>query len=92
MPAARRHALGPAQILDRDRHAVQRPPDLAAHDLGLGRAGLDQRRFGHHVRVTLELAVQLLDARQLGCRCLHRRDFARVDTAGQFGKFKIVEV
>jgi hypothetical protein len=48
-----RHPLRPAQILDRDRHAVQWATDLAAHDLGLGRASLDQRRLGHHVGIAL---------------------------------------
>ena len=62
----RRHALCPAQVLHRDRHAMQWPADLAAHDLGLGGTGLHQRCLGHHVCVALELAVQLLDARKLG--------------------------
>jgi hypothetical protein len=70
---------------------VQRPAHLAAHDLHLGDAGLNQRRLSHHMGVTLELAVQPFDARQLGGRGLYRRDFARVDAARQFGKFKIVE-
>ena len=86
-----RHALCPAQILDRDRHAVEWPTDLAAHDLGLGRTSLDQRCLSHPMGIALELAVELFDARKLCCCRLDRRDFARVDAAGQFGKFKIVE-
>jgi hypothetical protein len=81
----------PAQILDRDRHPVEWPTDLAAHDLGLGRAGLDQRRLSHHMGIALEAAVEPFDTRQLGGRGLYRRDFACVKTAGQFGKFKMVE-
>ena len=85
------HALCPAQILDRDRHAVEWPADLAARDLGLGGAGLNQRRLGHHMGETLELAVQPFDARQFDRCRLDRRDFARVKTAGKFGQVKIVK-
>jgi hypothetical protein len=86
-----RHPLRRAQILDRDRHAVERPADLAAHDLGLGGAGLNQRRLGHHMGETLELAVQPFDACQFRRCRLDRRDFARVKTAGKFGQVKIVK-
>jgi hypothetical protein len=88
----RRYALCPAQIFHRDRHAVQRATDLATHDLGLGRAGLNQLRFGHYMGVALELAVQLLDTPKLGFRRIQRRKFTRVDAAGEFGEFEIVEV
>ena len=70
---------------------MERAADLAAHDLGLCGAGLDQRRLGHHVRIALELAVQPFDAGQLRGRGLHRRDLACVDAARQFGQVKIVE-
>jgi hypothetical protein len=85
-----RYALCPAQILDCDRHAVEWPADLATHDLGFDGAGLNQRRLGHRMGIALELAVEPFDARQLRGRGLHRRDLARVDAAGQFGKVKIV--
>jgi hypothetical protein len=88
---SRRHTLCPAQVLYRDRHAMQRPTDFATHDFGLGRASLYQRCLGHHVGVALEHAVGLLDPRELRCCGLHRGNLARVDAAGQFGELKIVE-
>jgi len=70
---------------------VERPADLAAHDLGLGRARLDQCCLSHHVGVALERAVGVFDTCELRCGGLYRRDFACVHAARQFGELEIVE-
>jgi hypothetical protein len=86
-----RHALRPAQILHRDRHAMQRSADLATHDLGLGGACLAERCLRHDVGIALEHAVRRLDTRELRRRGLHRGNFPRLDAARQFGQFEIME-
>ena len=47
-------AFGPAQVLDRDRHAVQLRQDLAPADHLLGRARLRQRELGRDERIRLQ--------------------------------------
>ena len=51
MPARGRDALGEAQVLQRDRHAVQRPEDAALHHQRLGLARLRERELGRDQRV-----------------------------------------
>ena len=57
-----RHAFGVAEILDRDRHAVQRAARAAGRGLGIARRGIGQRALGRQGGVALELGIEPLDA------------------------------
>ena len=78
----RRQAGHVEQVLDRERHAGERPERLAARPGGIDRPRLGQRALARHRRERVEHAVALGDARQrrLGdgdarwsCRCARPR-------------------
>ena len=87
-----RHTLGPAQVFDRDRHAVQRAADFAAADLGFRGPRLRQCLLGHERRVAVQRAVERLDARKLSFGDLDGRQLARAQPAGEIGKLQIVKI
>ena len=66
--AARRPALGEDEVLDRRRHAVERPDGLAALPADLARRGVRQRLVGGDVAERVERRVQRLDAVEDGLR------------------------
>jgi hypothetical protein len=86
------HALGPAQILHRDRHAVQRSAIATAGDLRLRRLGLRHRGLRHHQHIAAELAVERGDAIELRARHRDRRDLARPDARRQLHELEVVQV
>jgi hypothetical protein len=57
-----RCALGPAEILHRDGHAMQRPFDLAGRDFLLSCGRFRQCGIGHDISVTLQLAIKPLNS------------------------------
>ena len=87
-----RNALGVAEVLHRDRHAVQRPAIGAAPDLGLGLARLLQREVGGDGGVALQPAVEFADALQHGLGQRDRRERAHLDAARDVEEVEIVKV
>ncbi|MGY4488320.1 hypothetical protein ACVWWR_007511 [Bradyrhizobium sp. LM3.2] len=79
----RRNALGPKQILQRNRYAMQRAPILAICDFGIRGFRLVDSRFRHHVNVAAEFTVQGVDTVELRARHIQRGDFARLDDVQQ---------
>ena len=63
-------------VLDADRHAVQRAADVAGGDLALRGAGGIQRGVGVQVDEDVELRVELFDARQQGLQELDGGELA----------------
>ena len=55
----RRHALHVDQVLDADRHAMQRPERIAAHDGLLGFLRVAAGVVGHHLTEAVELRIGL---------------------------------
>ncbi|MEY9395683.1 hypothetical protein ABIF79_002058 [Bradyrhizobium japonicum] len=88
----RRRALGPAEILDRHWHTMQRPLDLAGSDLLLGRGSVRERRVSHHISETLELAVELLDPPEHRFGRFDRRQLLRLDLPPDVDESEIVEI
>lgn len=87
----RRNALGPEQVLERNRHAMQGPPIPALRDVGVRGFRLGHGRFRHHVNVAAEIAVDGVDPVELRARHLQRRDFARLEVCRERGEFEIVQ-
>jgi hypothetical protein len=73
-----RDAFGLAEILDRDRHAVQRPARAAGSGLGIARGGIRQRPLGRQGGVALELGIEAGDAVEERPGRLHRGELARL--------------
>src|SRR6185436_4526469 len=69
---------GPAKILDGDRHAMQRPLDLAGSDFLFGNGRFHQRGLSHDVSVALELAIEPLDPVEHRPRHFKRRQLFRM--------------
>ena len=84
--------LGPAQVLDGDRHAMKRPPHLTFCDFLVGRVRLLQCRRAHDMRVAFQLAIEACDAIQLGLRCLHSRQIAFLNALPNFDQFTVVQI
>ena len=55
-------ALGRREVLDRDRHPVERSQRLAPHRTGLGRLGRFQRLIGEYEAEAVQGGVDRLDA------------------------------
>jgi hypothetical protein len=66
-------------ILDADRHAVQRPARAAGHDLGLGRPRRGGRRVAIEPDKRMQPRIEALDAVEERHRQLDRRQLARPD-------------
>jgi hypothetical protein len=90
-------ALGPKQILHRDRNAVHGPAIMARRDFRLRRRslshrGLSHRGLRHHQRVAPKRRIDRGDAIELQSRCRNRRNPTRPDVRGQLGELEIVEI
>ena len=89
-PAVRVAAVGGrlagdvAVVLDRHRHAEQRPL-VAALGAGVGLVGLGQRALGERHAVGVELRVEPRDALEVQLGELARRDLAAADQLGLAG-------
>ena len=81
-PAGGSDALGEAQILHRDRDAVQGAPVEPLADLGLRLSRLLQREVGRYGGVTLETGIEGLDPGEDGLGDLNRGEIARGDVLG----------
>ena len=78
----RRHALHVDQVLDADRHAMQRPERIAAHDGLLGLLRVAAGVVGHHLTEAVELRVGLFGRLQHGVEILDRRKLLRANEGG----------
>ena len=92
MPDRRDHAFGAAQVLHRDRHAVQLRKDLAPPDHLLGIARLRQGELRRRQRIGFQGRVETLDAPQHLLRQLDRRHLAGDDQLGEFGNLEKVKL
>jgi hypothetical protein len=84
-------AFGVAEVLDRDRHAVQLRQDLAPADHLLGAARLRQRELGGHAGIRLQCRVEALDPAQQVLGQLDRRDLARGEQPRELVDLEVVE-
>ena len=97
MVAVQRHSMrggdapGPQQVLERQRHAVQRTAAAALRDLGVGAAGVLHRLLRHHRHVAVQPRVHGLDARQHVAGHLFRRNAAGLDLAPHLQQFEMVQ-
>ena len=73
------------QVLDRRRHAMERPERVAAHHRVLGALRLLPRALGVEEDQRVEARVALLDPGERRVHHLDRRQFAPPDAAGQLG-------
>ncbi len=79
----------PAKVetfLDRDRNAVQRPGDAAGSAGSVGRVGLLERLFEAPDHDRVDVAIQPLDARDIGLRDLARAVEAFGEVGGNLGR------
>ena len=90
--AGRQHAPGEHQILDRERHAVQRPQRLARHDGHLGGQGRLAGLLGGDGAEGVEPRVQPLDPRQHRVDDLDRGDRLLPDQPGQVERGEPAEI
>ena len=90
--AHRADSPGVAEVFDRDRRPVQRPPVAALGDLALGGLGRGHRPVRHHGRVALQAAVQHFDAGELLGGHLHRRYRLRLDEAREVANGQIAQI
>ncbi len=79
----RRHAADVEQVLDRDRHAVQRTAVVAGGQLLIGLARLPQRLVGHHEDERVQPRVVGLDAAQASFGDAHRGELPRPQAAAE---------
>ena len=70
--AGGRNPFGPAQILDRYRHAVKRPAPTPGLDLLISLAGLAERRILEHGDIRAQFWIGLTDPIQNASRDLDR--------------------
>ena len=90
--ARRQDAGRVVDILEGERNAVQRPAQIAVHDLGLGGAG---SRHGDVRRARdegIQLRVERLGARQQALGVLDRRQLADRDQVGGLGQRQIMQL
>ena len=87
-----RHARGVAQILHRDRHAVQRAARLARSGLGVEARGVLQRTFGRHRGIALEPGIERLDAVENRPGRLDRRQLARLQAPRDLIERQVVQI
>ena len=78
--AQRRPAPGEEQVLDRHRHAVERPIRLALHPARFGLGGLRRSAVGRDEAERIQHRVERLDPLQHRARRLHGRDALCCDT------------
>src|SRR5580765_3782070 len=88
----RGNSFGPAQVLDRDRHAVELRQELAPPDHLLGGARLRQRQLRRDERIRLQGRIDTLDPAQHRLGQLNGRDLARRDKTRQLVDLEVVEV
>lgn len=75
-----RRVMAPAEVLDRDRHAVKRTANPAGRDLALRRRGFRQGSLRHHRLIGPKRAVERGDAIEHRPCERERRQLARVET------------
>ncbi len=80
------HAGRVDQILDRERHAVQRSQRIAARHGGFGRARRCPRLLGAHRDKGVEARLALRDAGEDALHYLDRRHRTPCDERGQLGR------
>ena len=90
--AGRRQAGDIDDVLDADRHAVQRPARPAGRDLGLGGLRRRHRRLAVEPDEDVELRVEPLDALEQRLHQLDRREFAGGDRPRRLGGRQPVQV
>ena len=90
-PGPSPYSLGPAQVLDRNRDAVQRSSDLPCLDLPVRRFRRTHRRVGHEDRECVQAAVERGDAVQNGSGHLDRGDFSAMDALPDLHQALIVK-
>src|SRR6516164_8797090 len=73
--ASGRDAFREAEILDGNRHTMERPTIAPGHDLGLGLPGLSQRGVRHDYRIRIESGIERVDSSKLSLRHLDWRQF-----------------
>ena len=90
--AGRGQARDVDDVLDADRHAVQRPADPARRDLGLGRPRRRHRRLAVEADEGVEPGIEPLDAGEQRLHQLDRRKFLGGDRLGRRGGRHEVQV
>src|SRR5215471_21336656 len=78
MPGSR-HTPGLVDVLEADRDTVHRSPVVSRHNLRFCRARSGERLIAEQPDKAVELAVDLLDAREAAFNKLHWREFALAD-------------
>ena len=85
-------ALHRREVLDRDRHAVERPVRRAARQAPVGRAGEGERLLAVDEAEAVERLVDLVDARQGVAHRLDRGKLAVADHARKLGGARVSQV
>jgi hypothetical protein len=85
------HAFDVEQVLDRDRHAVQRTAPCVCRDLFVGRVGLCERGVGHHQRVRMQVAVERRDPVEQCLGHLAGRHGAVADQGRKLADIEVVQ-
>ena len=83
-PPAGRQALNVIAFLDGHRHAVQRPPDLALGQGGVGRVGASSRALEISHRHSVEIPVELFDTIQAMIQQFATADLLVLDHTREF--------
>src|SRR6185312_11451412 len=86
-----RHASGVAQVLDRDRHAVQRSARAASRSLGIARRGIGQRTLGRQGGEALEPGIDPPDAVEQRAGEIDRAELARLQLARDVVERRVVQ-
>ena len=85
------HAGGEAEVLDPDRHAVERSQIAAGGDLALGLLGGGERAVAGHRVVGVEARLERVDAREHGSGEVDRRQLAGADLRRDVDQCSIVQ-
>ena len=84
-PSSGQHPIGAELVFDRDGDAVKWAAVVTGGDFRLRLPGLGSRLLGGDRNVGVQGGVDLLDARKVGLRRIHRRYFAGLEHIRQFG-------
>ena len=92
-PERRAHPFGDHEVLDRERHAVQRPERRAPlAERPLGGPGVAPRLIGRQRHEGVQVRVEPVDAVEHRVHHLDRRDLAAANERGQLGGGQPAEV
>jgi len=86
------HAAHRLVVLDRDRHAVQRPDRLAAGQRTIGGAGGLHRFIGREIGEGVQLGLECRDAVEHGSRELDGRQFLGADGYDQLRRRREADI